>query len=351
MPLCQTIRQLREELGLSQDELAKRLGYKTRSTIAKIESGSNDIPQSKIAAFAAALETTPARLLGLETSPQPPARHETSAYTKRVPLLGTIAAGCPLFAEENIEEYIEINDSIKADFCLRVRGDSMTGARIYDGDLVFIRRQSDVEDGENAQTRLQRHGRNSSSLRESEISPDGIHGRQLRLCSHPWQSRRVPRHHLLNDTLSSPHTKRTYQTVRPFSVLICRPDGSHHARIVFCDMFDEDIEHRIDRIGAKCFCCRDQAYVEIDIAVFGKIVFERLVRAVACIAKLLESLRIAVYTDVRRDPHADHRVDAIVQDDGCRQALSAGFYPRPKDGRMERIIDRLRTEASDLMFV
>ncbi len=147
MPLCQTIRQLREALGLSQDELAKRLGYKSRSTIAKIESGSNDIPQSKITAFAAALETTPARLLGLETTPEPSVPRE-AAYTKRVPLLGTIAAGCPLFAEENIEEYIEINDSIKADFCLRVQGDSMINARIYDGDLVFIRRQDNVEDGE-----------------------------------------------------------------------------------------------------------------------------------------------------------------------------------------------------------
>ncbi len=147
MPLCQTIRQLREELGLSQDELAKRLGYKSRSTIAKIESGSNDIPQSKIAAFAAALETTPARLLGLESPAEQHAPREV-AYTKRVPLLGTIAAGCPLFAEENIEEYIEINDSIKADFCLRVQGDSMINARIYDGDLVFIRKQPDVADGE-----------------------------------------------------------------------------------------------------------------------------------------------------------------------------------------------------------
>lgn len=150
MPLCQTIRRLRESLGLSQDELAKRLGYKSRSTIAKIESGSNDIPQSKIAAFAAALETTPAHLLGLDT-PQP----KTAAYTaepidtaRRVPLLGAIAAGSPLFAEEHIEEYIEVSGNIRADFCLRVQGDSMIGARIYDGDIVFIRKQPDVEDGE-----------------------------------------------------------------------------------------------------------------------------------------------------------------------------------------------------------
>lgn len=150
MPLCQTIRRLRESLGLSQDELAKRLGYRSRSTIAKIESGSNDIPQSKIAAFAAALETTPAHLLGLDESAaradaQPA---EPFVYTKRVPLLGTIAAGSPLFADEQIEEYIEVSGNMKADFCLRVQGDSMTGARIYDGDIVFIRRQSDVEDGE-----------------------------------------------------------------------------------------------------------------------------------------------------------------------------------------------------------
>lgn len=147
MPLCQTIRLLREQLGLSQDELAKRLGYRSRSTIAKIESGSNDIPQSKIAAFAAALETTPAHLLGLEvTSHQPSATMSNKA--NRVPLLGTIAAGTPLFADEQIEEYIEVSDNIRADFCLRVQGDSMIGARIYDGDIVFIRRQSDVADGE-----------------------------------------------------------------------------------------------------------------------------------------------------------------------------------------------------------
>lgn len=147
MSLCQTIRRRREELGLSQDELAKRLGYRSRSTIAKIESGSNDIPQSKIAAFAAALETTPAQLLGLKVS-SPAPRTESIGSANRVPLLGTIAAGTPLFADEHIEEYIEVSDNIHADFCLRVQGDSMIGARIYDGDIVFIRRQSDVADGE-----------------------------------------------------------------------------------------------------------------------------------------------------------------------------------------------------------
>ncbi len=58
------IRQRREMLGLSQDELAKKLGYKSRSSINKIEKGENDIPQSKILAFAEALNTTPEYLMG-----------------------------------------------------------------------------------------------------------------------------------------------------------------------------------------------------------------------------------------------------------------------------------------------
>ena len=60
------IRARREELNLSQEELAKRMGYKSRSSINKIEMGENDIPQSKVEAFARALNTTPAYLMGWE---------------------------------------------------------------------------------------------------------------------------------------------------------------------------------------------------------------------------------------------------------------------------------------------
>lgn len=68
--------------------------------------------------------------------------------TKKVPLLGTIAAGSPILAEDNFEGYIDVDNTIQADFCLRVKGSSMVNADIYDGDIVFIRKQSDVEDGE-----------------------------------------------------------------------------------------------------------------------------------------------------------------------------------------------------------
>lgn len=67
---------------------------------------------------------------------------------QRLKMLGNIACGEPIFAEEDFEGYIELEDGIKADFCLRAKGDSMIGARIYDGDIVFIKSQSMVENGE-----------------------------------------------------------------------------------------------------------------------------------------------------------------------------------------------------------
>lgn len=71
LEIYKRIRARREELGISQEELSKRLGYKSRSSINKIEKGENDIPQSKIVAFAQALQTTPERLMGWEQSPTP----------------------------------------------------------------------------------------------------------------------------------------------------------------------------------------------------------------------------------------------------------------------------------------
>ena len=69
LEIYKRIRARREELGISQEELAKRMGYKSRSSINKIDKGENDIPQSKIVAFAQALRTTPAALMGWEQSP------------------------------------------------------------------------------------------------------------------------------------------------------------------------------------------------------------------------------------------------------------------------------------------
>jgi repressor LexA len=66
---------------------------------------------------------------------------------KAFPLLGEIACGEPIYADESRESYIMAGTAVNADFCLRAKGDSMTGARILDGDIVFIKKMPVVENG------------------------------------------------------------------------------------------------------------------------------------------------------------------------------------------------------------
>lgn len=149
------IRNRREELGLSQDELGKRLGYKSRSSINKIELDQRNLTQSKIKAIADALETTPSYIMGWDEPDQKFDEEKLKFFdnlfpitVKKFPLLGNIACGKPIFADEHFEPYVEAGANIKADFCLRAKGDSMIGARIQDGDIVFIHKQEMVDDGE-----------------------------------------------------------------------------------------------------------------------------------------------------------------------------------------------------------
>lgn len=150
MDLYKRIRTKRLELKMSQDELAKKTGYTSRSSINKIESGQVDLPQSKIIAFAKALNTTPAYLMGWEEETFPSLEEYgiQPISTKKLPLLGKIACGEPIYADEDRESYVEIGTDIHADFCLKATGDSMINARIYDGDIVFIRKQPMVDNGE-----------------------------------------------------------------------------------------------------------------------------------------------------------------------------------------------------------
>lgn len=90
----------------------------------------------------------PEWLMGYETPEQQ--AHQAGLLPverRRIPMLGQIAAGQPITADEEHDCYVEA-DAERADFCLRVKGDSMIGARIYDGDIVFIHAQPDVDDGE-----------------------------------------------------------------------------------------------------------------------------------------------------------------------------------------------------------
>ncbi len=150
LPLYENIKRRRLELGMSQDELAAKLGYKSRSTIAKIESGINDITQSKIIAFAEALHTTAGYLMGNEEKKITDfSKYNISPIKmKRFRMLGKVACGEPIYANEEYETFVEASANINADFCLTAQGDSMINARIFDGDVVFIKEQPDVEDGE-----------------------------------------------------------------------------------------------------------------------------------------------------------------------------------------------------------
>ena len=142
----------RKELGLSQEELAQRMGYRSKSSITKLEKGINDLPQSKVEELAAALETTPAYLLGLD-APCPPPGFEPLPAMTQVPLIGSIACGTPITAEQNIERYIGVPAAWRADFALTCHGDSMSPT-ICDGDIVCIRCQPEVEQGEIAAVRI-----------------------------------------------------------------------------------------------------------------------------------------------------------------------------------------------------
>ena len=152
MTIYDRIRARRTELGMTVEELAHKMGYKDKSSISKIENGKADIPQSKVLAFAQALNTTTAYLIGAETSSIPPG-FDPMPDMDQVPLIGRIACGQPITAEENVEELVSIPSTWHAQFTLRCEGDSME-PRIKDGDLVAIRSQPIVENGEIAAVRI-----------------------------------------------------------------------------------------------------------------------------------------------------------------------------------------------------
>ena len=152
MKTHERIKYLREKAGLSQGILAEMVGYRDRSSIAKVEAGLVDLPQSKISALAKALNTNIMFLLERTDDESPEYCHPDNIIPmptmRRIPLLGSIACGEPILAQENLEGDVDVPDHVHADFALRCRGDSMINARIFDGDIVYIRRQDEVEDGQ-----------------------------------------------------------------------------------------------------------------------------------------------------------------------------------------------------------
>ena len=156
MTIGERIKSLRESKRITQTELAEKLGT-TKQNIYKYENGIiTNIPSDKIELMAKCFEVSPGYIMGWEDENElddlsilmEKYDNIRPIKLKRFPLLGEIACGQPIFADEDRESFIMADMDIRADFCLRAKGDSMINARIYDGDVVFIREMPMVDNGD-----------------------------------------------------------------------------------------------------------------------------------------------------------------------------------------------------------
>lgn len=141
MKFTNRLRQALEFRNMSQSELSRLSGI-GKSAISQYLSGEYEAKQENIYLMSKPLNVNPAWLMGFDV---PMVGDEIN---RGIPILGTIAAGTPILAEENIEDYFVIDNRVNADFGLKVKGDSMINANIFDGDIVFIRQQPVLENGE-----------------------------------------------------------------------------------------------------------------------------------------------------------------------------------------------------------
>ena len=174
MSIGKRIKEIRISKNITQDELALKIGT-TKQTIYKYENEIvTNIPSQKIELISNALNTTPDYLMGWSDKSTDdlysiPGINPIPKTYKR-PRLGTIACGEPILAEENIETYDDIPDNIKCDFTLVCKDDSMINARINDGDIVYIKQQSQVDNGEIAAVLID----NEATLKRVYIYEDKV---------------------------------------------------------------------------------------------------------------------------------------------------------------------------------
>lgn len=150
MEIKDILKNRRTELGLTQLDVANAVGV-SEATVSRWESGDiANMKRSRIASLASVLKMSPSIIMGWneEHEAHMPSNIIPMPAMRKVPLVGSIACGTPILAEENLDETVEAPDHVRADFALRCKGDSMINARIFDGDIVYIRQQESVEHGE-----------------------------------------------------------------------------------------------------------------------------------------------------------------------------------------------------------
>lgn len=161
------IRKARKAAGLTQRQLADKIDV-SNTSISNWENSFSMPDPDTIQHLCWALNVQPNYFFGADLSviagliPMP--------EMKKIPLIGSIACGSPTLAEEHIEDYIDQPKHIQADFALTCKGDSMINARIFDGDVVYIRQQNTVENGQIAAVLID----NEATLKRVKLFPDRI---------------------------------------------------------------------------------------------------------------------------------------------------------------------------------
>ena len=152
--LSTKLKSLRKEKGMSLEQIAEAVGI-SRQTVHRYETGAiSNIPHDKIEALARVLGTTPSILMGWDNDSRIATLNNitvaevTAVSAKKLPVLGNVACGEPIFATEEQGCYVSAGMDMGADFCLTAKGDSMINARIFDGDLLFVKQQPSVDNGE-----------------------------------------------------------------------------------------------------------------------------------------------------------------------------------------------------------
>ena len=176
------IRELREAKGINMKEAARLLNM-PYTTYVNYEKGLREPTSEVLIQIADFFETTIDYLVGRQSDNAMPQFTELPLRNtsfipniiplpemRKIPLLGTIACGEPILAVENIEDYVNIPKDLAGDFALTCKGDSMINARIFDGDIVYIRQQDTVENGEIAAVLID----NEATLKRVKLYNDHI---------------------------------------------------------------------------------------------------------------------------------------------------------------------------------
>lgn len=166
---AERLKSLRREKGWSQQRLADELEL-SKSSVNMYERGEREPGFETMEAIADLFNVDMNYLYGrtdikiadpivldhsAAPAPRPiPKGFEPMPKMKKIPLVGSIACGTPILAEQNIDGHVDAPEDIRCDFALRCKGDSMIGAGIHDGDAVYIHIQPEVENGEIAAVRI-----------------------------------------------------------------------------------------------------------------------------------------------------------------------------------------------------